>query len=545
MFGCAPQGQQLTGTSEQGNAKFSATLYTQAGYPATGLTVILRRRDYVTSPAAAIGKVQADSGQTATDGTGGFVIDSLDTGAYCVEATDKKAFAVLLQFSVGAAKKPINWGPDTVRPFAAVRGAIDPAASKGKRFVQVYGLERLDPVDSSGTFAVSDLPQGTYTIRIVAADSANGLPEFDGISAKAGAVTTIGRYSSWKDSAVISLNTTGNGAAISENVLGFPVLIRLSSPAFDFSSALSGGKDVRFAKSDGAPLHFQIERWDASLGRAEIWVRVDTVYANDSSQSIRMFWGNPASSAQSDGAMVFDTADGYEAVWHLADAGDTIYDATSNRFHGVRHGNIALSSGMIGGGQAFGGGGGYCDMGNVCNPGMNNFTASAWVRRDTTGLQTIFAKSTGGSPHADYGWSLSFGLADQLHCYIASGGSSWGAAGAFDFWSKSDAVVTDTTTWHYIVAVVDRANGKNCKTYIDGVDVTGNSNGTIGAVGSLSNQLSLRIGAETDTSKTDSSTYQWTGSIDECVISRTVRSAAWLRLCFGNQGPVDHLVRFR
>jgi hypothetical protein len=48
----------------------------------------------------------------------------------------------------------------------------------------------------------------------------------------------------------------------------------------------------------------------------------------------------------------------------------------------------------------------------------------------------------------------------------------------------------------------------------------------------------MRIGAEAD------GDYQFKGSIDECVISHTVRSADWIRLCFINQGTDDRLVEF-
>jgi hypothetical protein len=175
----------------------------------------------------------------------------------------------------------------------------------------------------------------------------------------------------------------------------------------------------------------------------------------------------------------------------------------------------------------------------VLNAGSGDYTFTAWVKRADTGLQTIIAKSNGGNPSATYGWSISFGLADQLHYYMASAGSMWGAAGAFDFWSRPDAVVIDTTTWHFIAVVVDRSAAAKCRTYLDGVDVTGNSNGAMAAVGVPANDLPLRIGAEAD------GDYQFTGLMDECVMSRALRSNAWIRLCFVNQGPNDKLVKFR
>jgi hypothetical protein len=538
--GCASRGPDIAGTSEQGNAKFTASLYTQTGLPAAGCKAVLLRCDYVADPGAALEKVKIESARTTTDGNGFLSIDSLDTGSYSIEVTDEKANAALLNFTIDTARKPLNWGTDTIRQFAIVQGRIDSVSSQAaSRFAQVYGLERLVPVASTGTFVLSDLPQGIYTIRIISADSAAGLTIFDSVAAKAGAVTTISLYRAWKNRASIFFNTTAAGAGIQENVLGFPMLIRLLSDNFSFAEAMPHGEDLRFAKPDGTPLNFEIERWDPDIERAEVWVKIDTIFGNDSNQSIIMFWGNSTEPSRSESERVFDTASGFQGVWHLGDLSDTIHDATGNRCHGIRHGDLARSSGMVGCGQTFGSAAAYCDMGNVLNPGTGSFFASAWVKRDTIGLQTIFAKSTGGSPRIDYGWSLSFGLADQVHCFIASGGSNWGAAGAFDFWSRTDAVVIDTTTWHYIVAVVDRSDGGNCRTYIDGIDVTDTGNGNMAAVGSLVNSLQLRIGAEAD------GDYQWTGSMDECVISRTVHSEAWIRLCYINQGQNDRMVKFK
>jgi hypothetical protein len=512
---------------------FTATMYTPSGLPAAGFSVVLRRSDYASK---ALGGAAIDSNKTTTNGSGFLSIDSLDTGAYSLEVTDTKAYASLIKFYIGPARDSIRWGADTVRQFAVVKGKIDSVNSQdGRRFAQIDGLERLVPIASAGTFVLNDLPQGMYTIRIVTADSAAGLTVFDSVAIKAGDTTTIGPYWAWKGRASLSFNTSG----IQENVLGFPVLIRLTGNNFNFPAAQPNGEDLRFAKTDDAPLSFEIERWDPAARLAEVWVKIDTLFGNDSNQSIEMYWGNPTAHPRSESERVFDTAYGFQSVWHLGDVSDTMHDATYSHFHGIRHGSLKRSSCVIGNGQTFDSAEAYCEMGNVFNPGAASFTVSAWVKRAATGLQTIIAKSNGGNPSSTYCWSLSFGLADQLHCYIANNGSMWGAAGAFDFWSRQDVPVVDSITWHYVVAVIDRSNNKNCRTFIDGVDVTDTNNGNVSAVGSLVNSLPLRIGAEAD------GDYQWTGSIDECVISHVARKEAWIRLCFSNQGANDGIVKFR
>jgi hypothetical protein len=49
-----------------------------------------------------------------------------------------------------------------------------------------------------------------------------------------------------------------------------------------FSQAQFGGSDIRFTKADNTFLPYEIERWDSAHSQAEIWVKVDTVFGNDS-----------------------------------------------------------------------------------------------------------------------------------------------------------------------------------------------------------------------------------------------------------------------
>ena len=117
-------------------------------------------------------------------------------------------------------------------------------------------------------------------------------------------------YAAWARSAELSLNTAPSGAGIASTLTGFPLLVRLTADNFDFAQARPDGGDLRFAKPDGTPLPYEIERWDPNLRAAEAWVRLDTLRGGDSSQSIRMYWGNGAAADSSRGAAVFSAANG-------------------------------------------------------------------------------------------------------------------------------------------------------------------------------------------------------------------------------------------
>ena len=129
------------------------------------------------------------------------------------------------------------------------------------------------------------------------------------------------------------------------------MLVRLNTEYFDFSQANPQGEDVRFY-SNGKPLDYQIERWDAEEGEADIWVRIPTIKGKDQ-QAIKMHWGNDDVSSDSNGELVFRTTEGFAAVWHL---GDTLKDSTSNKPDGVNRPDkpTTNTNGIIGDAQEFG-----------------------------------------------------------------------------------------------------------------------------------------------------------------------------------------------
>ena len=215
------------------------------------------------------------------------------------------------------------------------------------------GLERLAQVRQDGTFAIVDLPEGIFSLRLVAVDSAITPVELSGVNAASGSTASVAiPADGWRHLRRFRLNTTALGAGVAGNVAHFPVLVRLTGGNFDFSQAKDDGADIRFAKSDTTFLPYEIERWDPVAGLAEVWVKVDTVHGGDSTQSLTMYWGNTDAADSSNGTAVFDTAAGFAGVWHLSDTGDSVHDATGDAFNGTNSGSTA-SAGMIGNSRNF------------------------------------------------------------------------------------------------------------------------------------------------------------------------------------------------
>lgn len=167
--------------------------------------------------------------------------------------------------------------------------------------------------------------------------------------------------------------------------LPFALALRLDTATFDFAQARSDGSNVRFASTSGRDLAFEIEQWDSASSRAAVWVLLDTLLP-DTVQSFYMYWGADGAAPRSDGRQVFDTADGFCAVWHLAQSSagrgvtDVYKDATANDAHGDDQVSADGNDGVVGPGQEMAGSGDYI----VARPALlvpeGPLTVSAWIR---------------------------------------------------------------------------------------------------------------------------------------------------------------------
>jgi hypothetical protein len=326
----------------------------------------------------------------------------------------------------------------------------------------------------------------------------------------------------------LRLNTTAAGAAVAGNVLDFPVLVRLNTGNFNFSQAQSDGGDIRFSKPDGSFLPLEIERFDAQNGIAEIWVRIDTVYGNDSTQGFVMSWGtspNPLGPADHN---VFDTAKGFAGVWHMAGAPtDAVLDATLDHYDGVPTNLVAGASGEIGQCQRFNGTSSFVTM-----PG----TAASKLNFPEQGIYSVSA------------WVNTAMLDGQFHTFASKGDNQYNLQirSQSNEWQFSECMVTTGYTvvrspasagsWNLITGV---RNGDRQYLYVNGVCTDSIIETTIGGT-ARSTASDFILGK-----MPESATYFFNGLIDEVRVSSIALSADWIKLCYMNQKAVDALVEFR
>jgi hypothetical protein len=380
------------------------------------------------------------------------------------------------------------------------------------------------------------IPAVNYSDRIDTGQ--NGVVKTN-IPVAPGDTTVIADYQTWKNSKKIILNTTTSGADVPGTVTDFPVLIRLYSANFDFSQAKADGGDLRFSKANGSPLPFEIERWDPVAELAEVWVQVDTVHGNDSVQSLIMYWGNGNAATLSNGPAVFDTANGFQAVWHLGEAGNAIAkDATVNHYDGTPSDTSPQEAeGAVGPCKSFNGMSNFIRMNGTANSKLNFsengiYTISAWAYADTI----------------DYSSHLVFGKSDDQYFMkfkqsLPKDPMVWEFVEYHDkagwFITNSLPVAPSARTWTYIVGV---RNGTSQYFFMNGELIDNTTSVNSSTVPRYTGD-DVTIGRFFSTpSDSIEGKCPFLGKIDEVRISNLACNADWIKLCYMNQKQQDALV---
>jgi hypothetical protein len=328
-------------------------------------------------------------------------------------------------------------------------------------------------------------------------------------------------YSDWTYSQNLYLNTKATGANVTNNVVKFPVLIRLDTTNFDFTAAQSSGQDIRFANQDGTHLYYEIEKWDNSNNSGLLWVRVDVVYGNDSSHYVTMYWGNNKVNSMSNRMAVFDTGNGFVGVWHLNNSDFT--DATCNH-HDATNGSTTDTAAIIGTGRKFVA---VDPADSIYIPGLlgspTTVTMSCWAKVDSIDGAANKTDIVSIGDNCDIRMARATdGSRDSLRCNYYSGAINTIA-------QPGGANQELHAGWKYLTWMANPL-GSSEIIYINGASVV--SMTTSSAFSYTAGGANTFFGRHGN-----GNNFDFGGVLNEVRIEKSARDAYWVKLCYQNQKP--------
>ncbi len=479
------------------------------------------------------------------DANGNYRFSRIAAGKYSVLARNLDAALSSMVRDIAVTDDSLTTVPaETISRSGSIIADFSPGGVAAGAYVYIPGSDISSPVGSDGSALLADVPPGTFTSVILASGNNEKRNVIRNKITLAAGDTAIIDQPLWKYSLHLALNTTPDGADVAGDIYNFPVLIRLDAGNFDFTQARPDGGDLIFTGNGNTSLPHEIERWDAAARRAEIWVKVDTVFGNDSGQSMTMYWGNPDAPPRSASGEVFDTVGGYQGVWHLGEAaGGPARDATVNRYDGTSPDSTIpqVAEGVIGNCRMFDGITDYITMPNTADSRLNfqengYYTVSAWVFLDT--------------------------LDNKSHCIVSKGYYQYYLRSTY----ISKSMTSTTPLWEFVefteadnwlplndpavkgewTLLVGVREGDKQLLYCNGVFADSTAD-TWNKVFSRIDTEDVTIGrfAKPVTVPINEGYCYFKGGIDEVRIINAAQSPDWVRLCYMNQRPDDRLVVFR
>ncbi len=319
----------------------------------------------------------------------------------------------------------------------------------------------------------------------------------------------------WQYRRKIVFDTTPAGADIKTNLDDSAVLIRLHAGNFNFAAAKEDGSDVRFMSGDDKlPLKFQKEVYDPANEMALFWVKVPRIMAASKQDSIWIYYGNKSASQAQDQGGVYDV--NQVLVYHLDEEEGKPKDDTA---YGNQPSESASEMGapaVIGAGMSLNGSGDRIVIPR--SPSLNfstGLTFSTWVKISQPQNNARLLS------WEDQNQGIVVGI-DQTKVFARAT-----AAGQKTETGKTADLPIGS--WHHLAVTAEPS--KRIVIYLDGAEID-----SVNLPGALPEPASdLCIGASLKEGDF------FSGDLDEIELSKTARSADWLRAAFKGQGP-DNLL---
>lgn len=505
---------------------FTAAIVNKDGVPVAAAKVTVRPSDYLAGTTEPHSLPESrDVVDTFTNAHGFISIGGLLPGSYVIELQDTVAHEGTVIRARIADGPLVKLGKCTTAPHGSLGGSVDSTLLRGGRTcrVHVYGLERSTAVDSAkNSFLFTGLAPGTYDLRLTGDDSLFKPVDIDSVICVSGDTIQTDPFALWAHQAKLTIDYSSVNLEATDTILDFPLLLRLTSDNFDFSTAKKKGGDLRVAKSDGSLVTIDADWWDSANATALIWISIDTVIGSQPQDTLSVFWGNQNILSVSQPQVVFDTAAGFHGVWHLNESGGTEQkDATVNNRSGTPETMDGSNdiTGHIGRAQRFDGDNRIdfpAGSSIIAGEKQDAASFSAWIKVSSVNDsdQSIIASSSQEFDllHSSRGaWVFRFTLAD----------------GSLDTLSAPASL----DTWTFIS--VNRS-GASRYLFVNG-EIADSSSGT------TSSLIDAGDGNFILGSSPDANRY-FTGSIDELRMYRVSQSASWIKLCYESQRSDQQVV---
>ncbi len=522
-----------SGTAESGNAIVVGMVVNESGTPVENVQVSLIPETYNSLIQGAL----PDSLIDTTDASGLYRISVADSGYYNVSAMHRAEGAGLLVRNIYLQPNTTVIRDVTLNALEKLILSVPENSDPTTGYVYIQGTTEYVKITAGSNQVVFDsIPVGFLPpIYYVNTDDISDtilLAETDAIEITVGTITFHGTLPQWAYRKKAYINTTPTGANTVTDVVDFPLLIRLNSSNFSFTNAQGNGQDIRLTKQNNSNLPYEIEKWDSAGMLAEIWVKMDTIYANNNTQYINLYWGNNTAVDSSIPSQVFDTTDGFCGVWHFAPA-DTFSDATANDNDGSNNGSTG-EAGIIGDIRTFDGidDDDYISIGT--SPSLHpttTMTLQAWIKPSAPPARwegiigNFYDNNTWES-----GYSFAFNDNQWRFCIVTDTMSpqDW------DDNPGSGAVPQDV--WSHLTGTYD---GSTIKFYLNGILVASEQKG--GLIDWEHLPLGCRIGMYYDSNEA----FEFTGSLDEIRVLKTACSDDWIKLCYETQKAGSNVVELK
>ncbi len=472
--------------------------------------------------------------ETITDQNGVYRFESIDSGTYSLESYNPETGHRALQTNLTISGDTLTLKTDTLHETGTLIVHLPTKVNEPGGFVHIPSTTIYTQVDltsfEQGYVVLDPVPDAHLTsVRYV---KSFDLVEETKFEIKKADTTILNKFIKWKHHRTAVIHTQ-NAVKLSGHLVHFPLLVRLNKNDFEFDEFQNAGADLLFTKPNGTILPHEIEFWSADEGKADVWVRIDTIHADRHFQELVMYWGNPSSATTNGKSEVFANNQ-FEGVWHLSEAAGNANNHFKDASGKLRHAtgfNLAANSetlGVSGKTQLFDGENGYIILGDRAITNNSFYTISLWckIKSGQTNMKVL---SEAGSTQDSALFSIGQGYSDmhKADVFIRDDDHTDQLAHI----KSLDTAFDDT--WH-LITWTDSLGAFSL--YVDGER---------SVFGSYVKNLKRLNPTTLGGTLREQFTHAVEGTMDEVRFSSVIRSSDWIKLSFKTQKPGATIVEFR